>query len=155
MKELKIYASVRKSRQITKQEVALAGGKLLKELKKTYGSDGYKKLVYLNQKSIECGGESKQIVAKQLSLKEKFRKNMSKIGACINSAMASGNNMKKGTGMQMKGIRSFALDSWDAGLKGQANSSLSDALSMARNQTHGRLMPFQVQPSPQRQSGGC
>ena len=60
MKELKIYASVRKSRQITKQEVALAGGKLFKELKKTYGSDGYEKLVYLNQKSIECGGEDEQ-----------------------------------------------------------------------------------------------
>ena len=134
IKELKIYTSVRKSRQITKQEVALAGGKLLKELKKTYGSDGYKKLVYLNQKSIKCGGESKQIAAKHLSPKEKFRKNMLKIRACINSAMASGNNMKKGTGMQMKDIRSFALDSWDAGLKGQANSSLSDALSMARNQ---------------------
>ena len=61
IKELKIYASVGKSRQITEQEIALSGGKLQKELKEKYGSDTFKKLKYLHQKTVECGGESKQI----------------------------------------------------------------------------------------------
>jgi len=69
-KELKIYASVKKSRQISKQEWGLAGAKLLKELKKTYGSDSLKKLMYLDQKTVECGGESKQVAAKKRSLRE-------------------------------------------------------------------------------------
>jgi TPR repeat protein len=70
IKELKIYASVGKSRQITEQETTLAGGKLFKELKKTNGSDKLEKLMYLDQKTVECGGESKQIAAKKRSPRE-------------------------------------------------------------------------------------
>ena len=70
MKEYRLFESVAKSRQIAKQELALAGGKLNIAMEKKYGSDNLKALEYLDQKTVECGGESKQIAAKQRSPKE-------------------------------------------------------------------------------------
>ena len=69
---------IKKKQQITKKwfsELQKLICSNIEELEKTYGSNSLKKLMYLDQKSIECGGESKQIAAKQLSPKEKFRKN--------------------------------------------------------------------------------
>ena len=87
VKELRVYASVVKSRQIAPQEIALAGGKLFKELKKTYGSDKLKKLMYLDRKTIECGGESKQIAEKQFSPKQKGFALLMLAKKCTDSAL--------------------------------------------------------------------
>ena len=61
-----------KSKQITDEESALLNMKLLKKLEGTYGSDTLKKLMYLDEKTVECGGESKQVAAKKLSFEEKY-----------------------------------------------------------------------------------
>ena len=91
MKELRLYNSIREKRiekgEITKQEFSLAGGKLNIELKKKYGSDNLKKLTYLDQETVECGGESKQIAAKQLSPKEKGFALLMLAKKCKNSAL--------------------------------------------------------------------
>ena len=64
MKELRLYKSIKDKRGITEQETSIAGGKLHKELKEKYGSDTFKKLEYLDQKTVECGGEYKLAASK-------------------------------------------------------------------------------------------